>query len=193
MGRDVGVGGKPGGVNKNMVLGRGGSYELSSFDWIVISLVLMYILGEILAFQAGKLTNNRRLRALTGRKSFGRRGSERQESVYGGRPSILAKRLDHLRNTNIDAANEDSRFYTVEENSQSGGPLRIAEIAVGIAKEPAEAKSDNPNGTLEDPEGVPEGISEESEKISDLPRKTPRKENQRETKTHPSQRPSSAV
>merc|ERR1712168_1549307 len=184
MGRDVDVGGKPGGVNKDMVLGRGSSYELSSFDWIVISLVLMYILGEILAFQAGKLTNNRQLRALTGRKSFGRRGSERQESVYDGRPSVLAQRLDHLRNTNVDAANEDGRFYTVEAKPQSEGPVRIAEIAVGTEQEPTQIPEEKP----EDPEKIPDNhedqVSPAEETVKSSNRNTPRKP-QKTPENHP--------
>jgi len=65
--------------------------SMNSFDWIVIALVLLYIFGEVLASQVGKLTNARQLRELAGRKSFGRREStyaEYKAEVAEARKSV---------------------------------------------------------------------------------------------------------
>ena len=53
----------------------------------VITLVILYVVGELLAMQAGKLTNSRQLRKLSGRKSIGGR-----QSMSGGvRSSAMAR------------------------------------------------------------------------------------------------------
>ena len=61
----------------------------------VISLVIIYIVGELLASQAGKLSGTRQLRKLSGRKSIGNMGargsSMARGSRYGGRGSAMAR------------------------------------------------------------------------------------------------------
>ena len=61
----------------------------------VISLIILYIVGELLAAQAGKLSGTRQLRKLSGRKSIGNMGgrgsSMARGSMYGGRGSAMAR------------------------------------------------------------------------------------------------------
>ena len=61
----------------------------------VISLIIIYIVGELLAAQAGKLSGTRQLRKLSGRKSIGNMGgrgsSMARGSMYGGRGSAMAR------------------------------------------------------------------------------------------------------
>jgi len=85
---------------------------LSSFDWTVIILIILYLVGELLAMQAGKLTNSRQLRKLSGRKSIGGR-----QSMSGGvRSSAMARGsfVAHIRKSRSEESEKNlgnSQFW----------------------------------------------------------------------------------
>jgi len=89
---------------------------MSSFDWIVITLIILYIFGELLAMQAGKLSSSRQLRKLSGRKSFGggRASASARGSAYGQRGSAIARGSFFVRES-TNAKQEDSNFEDIAE------------------------------------------------------------------------------
>ena len=71
----------------------------------MIILVILYLVGELLAMQAGKLTNSRQLRKLSGRKSIGGR-----QSMSGGvRSSAMARGsfVAHIRKTRSEESEKN--------------------------------------------------------------------------------------
>merc|ERR1712168_838652 len=127
MGRDRRDGIKTGGEIADM----SETYSMSSFDWMVISLIIIYITGEFLASQATKLTGSRQLRKLSGRKSIGNMGgrgsSMARGSRYGGRGSSMA-RGSFMVNMGIAEEAEDENNEEFEDNNQPGLPEVIPEV-----------------------------------------------------------------
>ena len=71
----------------------------------VIILIILYLVGELLAMQAGKLTNSRQLRKLSGRKSIGGR-----QSMSGGvRSSAMARGsfVAHIRKSRSEESEKN--------------------------------------------------------------------------------------
>jgi len=103
---------------------------MSSFDWIVISLVIIYIVGELLASQAGKLSGTRQLRKLSGRKSIGNMGargsSMARGSRYGGRGSAMA-RGSFMVNMGIAEEAEDENNEEFQDKTQPEGIMEVDE------------------------------------------------------------------
>ena len=72
----------------------------------VIILVILYLVGELLAMQAGKLTNSRQLRKLSGRQSI----AGGRKSVSGGvRSSAMARGsfVAHIRRTRSEESEKN--------------------------------------------------------------------------------------
>lgn len=126
---------------------------MSSFDWIVISLVLIYVVGEILAAQAGQLSNSRQLRKLSGRKSIGNMGgrgsSMARGSMYGGRGSAIARGSFMV---NMGITEEDENNDEFEDKTQPG----IPEVIPEVDEQAADAQSTHA-----------QAVDEESAEISD--------------------------
>ena len=71
----------------------------------MIILIILYLVGELLAMQAGKLTNSRQLRKLSGRKSIGGR-----QSMSGGvRSSAMARGsfVAHIRKSRSEESEKN--------------------------------------------------------------------------------------
>merc|ERR1712137_1494042 len=121
MGRDRREGTKTGGEFTDMA----SESAMSSFDWIVISLVVIYVAGEFLAAQAGKLSNNRQLRKLSGRKSIGNMG---RGSMNGGRGSAMARGSFMVNSRIAEEEEEDENNDTFEDKTQPEIPEVIPEV-----------------------------------------------------------------
>jgi len=122
---------------------------MSSFDWIVITLIILYIFGELLAMQAGKLSSSRQLRKLSGRKSFGggRASASARGSAYGGRGSAMARGSFFVRES-TNAKKEDNNFEDIAEEET------VPQLE-SLSKTPIEEAPFNENVTAPEPKSAP--------------------------------------